>query len=71
VVPECRSDPRFAERIAAGTGYVPNTLLAVPLVRDGDVLGVLSILDRRDGGPYDQADVTRAELFAELALSML
>jgi hypothetical protein len=71
VVPECRSDPRFAARIAAGTGYVPNTLLAVPLVRHGDVVGVLSILDRRGGGPYDQADVTRAELFAELALAML
>lgn len=71
VVPECRSDPRFAERIAAGTGYVPNTLLAVPLLRQGDVVGVLSILDRRDGGPYDQADVARAELFAELALAML
>jgi putative methionine-R-sulfoxide reductase with GAF domain len=71
VVPECRSDPRFAQRIAAGTGYVPNTLLAVPLLREGDVVGVLSILDRRDGGPYDQADVRRAELFAELALAML
>ena len=71
VVPECRSDPRFAERIAAGTRYVPHTLLAVPLLREGEVVGVLSILDRRDGGPYDQADVTRAELFADLALAML
>ncbi len=71
VVPDCRADPRFAERVAAGTRYVPNTLLAVPLRRQGDVVGVLSILDRRDGGPYDQADVTRAELFAELALAML
>ena len=71
VVPECRSDPRFAERIAAGTRYVPHTLLAVPLLREGEVVGVLSILDRRDGGPYDHADVTRAELFADLALAML
>jgi eukaryotic-like serine/threonine-protein kinase len=71
VVPECRSDPRFAARIAAGTRYVPNTLLAVPLLRQDDVVGVLSILDRRDGGPYDQADVGRAELFADLALAML
>jgi eukaryotic-like serine/threonine-protein kinase len=71
VVPECRSDPRFADWIAAGTRYVPHTLLAVPLPRQGEVAGVLSILDRRDGGPYDQADVTRAELFADLALAML
>jgi hypothetical protein len=32
---------------------------------------VLSILDRRDGGAYDQRDVMRAESFAELALVAL
>jgi eukaryotic-like serine/threonine-protein kinase len=71
VVPDCRSDPRFADWVAAGTRYVPNTLLAVPLSRGDQVAGVLSILDRRDGGPYDQADIKRAELFADLALAML
>jgi hypothetical protein len=35
------------------------------------VVGVLSILDRRDGGAYDQRDVMRAESFAELALVAL
>jgi putative methionine-R-sulfoxide reductase with GAF domain/predicted Ser/Thr protein kinase len=71
VVPECRTDPRFAARIAAGTGYVPNTLLVVPLVRDGDAVGALSILDRRDGGAYSDADVERAQLFAELSVAAL
>jgi hypothetical protein len=32
---------------------------------------VLSILDRRDGGAYTQADVARAEAFAELAVGVL
>jgi len=71
-VPDCRNDPRFAAQIAAGTGYVPNTMLVVPLKHaDGNVVGVLSILDRRDGGAYDQRDVMRAESFAELALVAL
>ena len=71
-VSDCRNDPRFAAQIAAGTGYVPNTMLVVPLKRpDGSVLGVLSILDRRDGGAYDQRDVLRAESFAELAVVAL
>src|SRR5215204_1514714 len=71
-VPDCRNDPRFAAQIAAGTGYVPNTMLVVPLKHgDGAVVGVLSILDRRDGGAYDQRDVMRAESFAELALVAL
>ncbi len=71
VVPHCRTDPRFAARIAAGTGYVPNTMLVVPLEREGRVVGVLSILDRRDGGPYGQADLPRAQLFAELAVATI
>jgi GAF domain-containing protein len=70
-VPECRSDPRFAAQIAAGTGYVPHTMVVVPLRRRGETVGVLSILDRRDGGSYGPADVTRAELFTELAIHAL
>jgi subtilisin len=39
-------DPRFARDIAESTGFVPNSLLVVPIVVDGVVLGVLSVLDR-------------------------
>jgi eukaryotic-like serine/threonine-protein kinase len=70
-VEHCRSDPRFAAQIAAGTGYVPNTMLIVPLSRDGKTLGALSVLDRRDGGAYTAADVPRAQLFADLAVTAL
>jgi predicted Ser/Thr protein kinase/putative methionine-R-sulfoxide reductase with GAF domain len=70
-VPECRNDPRFAAQIAAGTGYVPHTMVVVPLKRDGQTLGVLSVLDRRDGGPYGPNDVSRASLFAELSIAAL
>jgi hypothetical protein len=71
-VPDCRNDPRFAAQIAAGTGYVPNTMVVVPLKgAEGSVHGVLSVLDRRDGGAYDQRDALRAESFAELAIVAL
>ena len=70
-VPECRNDPRFAAQIAAGTGYVPHTMVVVPLKREGQTVGVLSVLDRRDGGAYGPNDVSRASLFAELAIAAL
>src|SRR3954465_4567474 len=70
-VPDCRTDPRFAAQIAAGTGYVPHTMVVVPLKRGAETTGVLSILDRRDGSAYTPSDVTRAELFAELAVAAL
>jgi hypothetical protein len=61
----------LAARIAAGTGYVPYTMLVVPLMRDGRPIGVLSLLDRRDGRAYGPGDAERAALFAELAVTVL
>ena len=46
-------------------------MVVVPLIQDGHTVGVLSILDRRDGNAYTPADVTRAALFADLALQVL
>lgn len=57
--------------MAASTGYVPHTMLVIPLRRDGAIVGVLSLLDRRGGDPYGADDVPRAELFAELATASL
>ncbi len=68
---DCRNDPRFAAQIAAGTGYVPYTMLVVPLLRAERPIGVLSILDRRDGGFFGPEDVDRAALFADLAVTAL
>jgi eukaryotic-like serine/threonine-protein kinase len=68
---DCRNDPRFAAQIAAGTGYVPYTMLVVPLRRAERPIGVLSILDRRDGGFFGPEDIDRAALFADLAVTAL
>jgi GAF domain-containing protein len=40
-------DPRFAAAFAAGTGYVPTSILAMPLETDREMLGVIEVLDRR------------------------
>ena len=68
---DCRNDERFAAQIAAGTGYVPYTMLVVPLKRRDRAIGVLSILDRRDGGFFGPEDIDRAALFADLAVTAL
>ena len=70
-VPDCRNDPRFQAQIAAGTGYVPYTMLVIPLQRQGRTVGALSLLDKRDGNPYTTDDITRGDLFGELAVTAL
>lgn len=70
-VPDCRNDPRFQAQIAAGTGYVPHTMLVVPLQQGNRTLGTLSVLDRRDGTPYTLDDIPRGALFADLTVTAL
>jgi tRNA A-37 threonylcarbamoyl transferase component Bud32/putative methionine-R-sulfoxide reductase with GAF domain len=67
-VPDCRNDPRFATSVAVATGYMPSTMIVVPLRRGGRTAGVLQVLDRRDGEGYGPKDVERAAAFADLAL---
>ena len=70
-IASCREDRRFAAQIAAASGYVPNTMALAPLKRDGAVVGVLSILDRRDGRPFGAPELVRLELFADVAAAAL
>jgi GAF domain-containing protein len=37
---------RFAHDAAASTGYVPTSILAAPLIADGECIGVIEVLDR-------------------------
>ena len=65
-VPDCRADARFAERVAAQTGYVPHTMLTVPLHGGGLPPGIMQALDRRDGRPYTFEDIEAGMAAAEL-----
>jgi len=47
VLDEVQQDPRFAREAAESTGYVPDGLMAVPLLHDERALGVLEVLDRQ------------------------
>lgn len=64
---EAGADPRFGREAAERTGYVPRSLLAVPLTDDAGTIGVLEVLDRRDGAPFDLRDLEAASVFARQA----
>jgi GAF domain-containing protein len=61
------ADPRFGASTAEQTGYVPRSILAVPLLDDEASLGVLEILDRRSGEGFALRDVELAGVFARQA----
>ena len=72
-MPDCRNDPRFAAQIAAGTGYVPNTMLVVPL--EAAPTAASSACCRSStaatAAPTTSATSCAPESFAELALVAL
>jgi GAF domain-containing protein len=74
VLEDVRSDPRFARDVAEDTGYVPNGLMAVPLLEDERVLGVLQVLDRPQRARFSLQEMELLGLFAgqaAIALALL
>jgi GAF domain-containing protein len=67
VVEDVAEDPRFARDEARKTGYVPKGLMAVPLLREDRVLGVLNVLDRPERRRFSVAEMDLLGLFANQA----
>jgi len=74
VVDDLTKDTRFSRDAAESTGYVPRGIMAVPLLVDDSVLGVLSVLDRPLDVPFTLAEMDVLGLFgnqAAIALDLL
>jgi GAF domain-containing protein len=74
VVDDLAQDKRFARDVAESTGYVPRSLMAVPLLVDDRVLGVLEVLDRSNVEPFSLAEMDVLGLLgnqAAIALDLL
>lgn len=63
-IDDLQADPRFARGVAEDTGYVPTALLAAPIEVDGEVLGVMTVLDRDAGRPGAEQDLALLSLYA-------
>jgi GAF domain-containing protein len=70
-VSDLRTDRRFAHDVAESTAYVPETLLAAPLMGPEGVVGVLSVLDRDPGRENAERDLHLASSFAARAAALL
>jgi GAF domain-containing protein len=57
VLEDVRSDPRHAGDVAKRTGYVPQGLMAVPLLHEERALGVLQVLDRQTAFSLEEMDL--------------
>jgi GAF domain-containing protein len=66
-VSDTAADPRFDRTAAERTGYVPRSILAVPLIDDEGTIGVLEVLDKRGDAAFGLRDLDLASVFARQA----
>lgn len=67
VIEDVLADPRFSRETAESTGFVPKGLMAVPLLHEERVLGVLEVLDRPSDARFTLAEMELLGLFANQA----
>jgi GAF domain-containing protein len=67
IVDDLSADTRWSRTQAESTGYVPKSMMAVPLLVDERVLGVLNVLDRPEESRVRLSEVDLLGLFANQA----
>ncbi len=66
-VSNVRQDPRFNRDFAQSTGYVPNSILATPLVSGDRIIGVMEVLDKINAESFGMQDMDLLGMFANQA----
>jgi len=67
LVDDVAESPQFARDAATSTGYLPRSIMAAPLIVDGECLGVLEVLDR---GCRNRGELGDVELLGLLATEL-
>ena len=66
-VSNVQADPRFKKDFAQSTGYVPRSILGTPLFSDGQVIGVMEVLDKLNAAAFGLQDMELLGVFAQQA----
>ena len=66
-IPDAYADPRFNQEVDKKTGYKTDTILCMPVLnKDGQAIGVIQSLNKKDG-PFTEQDEQRVRAFSAQA----
>ncbi|MBI1878641.1 MAG: GAF domain-containing protein, partial [Chloroflexi bacterium] len=71
LVNDTQNDPRYLRQVALETGFEANSILCVPLKVEGQMIGVIEVLNKTAGQPfnfYHQVLLTELTKWAAIAL---
>ncbi len=66
LIPDAYEDPRFNRDYDRRTGFRTRSIISAPLVAKGRPVGVIQVLNRRDGRSFDERDLELARAVASL-----
>jgi len=71
IVNNVRADPRFMADVDERFAFETHSMVAVPLVARGRVLGVIEVINKRTGEVFTEEDASLLSILATLAASAL
>lgn len=71
LVNRVQDDKRWFDKVDEATTFESQSILTVPMLRQNTVLGVLQVINKKDGAPFDENDQTLLMSFASQAVVAL
>ncbi len=70
-VSDAEKDPRFYRGVSEAVGYATRSLLCAPIAAGGRVRGVMELVNKGGGQPFDQGDLAALSYLAHQAADFL
>ncbi|MCI3920991.1 SpoIIE family protein phosphatase [Paenibacillus sp. TRM 82003] len=67
LIPNAAKDPRWSNRVSTRVGMPTRNMVCVPVVSNGETLGVLQVINRKYGGTFRKSDLRLLEMIASPA----
>jgi HD-GYP domain-containing protein (c-di-GMP phosphodiesterase class II) len=64
-------EPKWKREIAASAGFTTRNILCVPLKRRGEIIGVIELVNKRGGAPFDADDREIMELLGAQVAALI
>ena len=67
LIPDAYSDPRFDPSFDKRSGFKTRTMLCVPMIYKSKIVGVMTLINKKDGTPFNHNDQILFTIFASQA----
>ena len=67
LIPDVAQDPRWYKEISESIGFKTQSIACVPMKINGDIIGVVEIIDKADGSVIRDDDLKILSVFADVA----